>query len=381
MRDVIVAGIGLTPFGKYDGSKTLPLKTFYELGGESILAALKDSGFNWQEIQAAFCGTVYSGTASGHQATGRIGLTGIPIVNVENACSSSASAFRLAYQAVATEMYDIVLAVGFESMSSGTVPATSWPEWQQKMGFNLQPASYALQAVRYMEETGAIVEDFARVSVKNRKNGTLNPKARFQREVTLEEVLASPVISSPLRFLNACPLADGGSAAILCSRKHWKHLHKAVEVAAAIITSGTYGYEYGGGIVNPKEPDCIALSTDQAWEVSGYGPEDMDLVQLYDTMSPGELWDLELMGFCKNGEAPWLLKEGAFDLNGRLPVNTDGGILSRGHPLGATGLAQIIEVVTQLRREAGPRQIKDAGIGLAHSMGAGPTSSVVILKT
>ncbi len=379
-REVAIAGVGLTRFNSYDGRKGRPKREFYDLGSEAILEALANADLEWKEIEAAFCGSVYCGTAAGHQTIGRIGATGIPIVNVENACSSGASAFRLAYQMIAAEVYDVVLAAGFESMPRGFIMSTAWPEWQRVMGFNVQPAAYAMQTLRYMEESGATVEDFSRVTVKNRKNGALNPNARFQSPVTLEEVLSSRIIADPLRLLHTCPLADGGTAIVLCSKEKLKRKEKTVTVAASVLTSGTYGHEYGGGSVKIKTPDTIEVSARQAWEVSGYGPEDMDVVQAYDTMAPGELWDLEKLGLCKKGEAPQLLRQGAFDLDGKCPVNTDGGLMSRGHPLGATSLAQIIEIYTQIRGEAGQRQVPGAKIGLAHAMGAGPNSSVVILK-
>jgi acetyl-CoA acetyltransferase len=271
-------------------------------------------------------------------------------------------------------LYDLLIAVGFETMPRGLLQSTAWPEWQRAMGFNVQPAAYAMQTVRYMAETGATEEDFARITVKNRRNGVLNPNARLQNEVTIEEVLSSRMIAKPLRFLNACPLADGGAAVILCSREKMKSKSKMVSVTAAVLTSGTYNS------VKIKNPDLIEISAKQAFEESGYGPEDMAVVQAYDTMSPGELWDLERLGFCKKGEAPELLRKGYFDLDGKLPVNTDGGLMSRGHPLGATALAQVIEIYRQIRDEAGPRQVPGAKIGLAHAMGAGPNSSVVILK-
>ncbi|MCJ7832801.1 MAG: thiolase family protein [Deltaproteobacteria bacterium] len=374
LREVVIAGAGLTRFDRYDGEKGRPLKDFYDLGSEAIQKALDEAGMEWNEIQGAFCGSVYCGTGSGHQSIEKVGLTGIPIINVENACSSGISALRLAYQLVGSEVYDILIAVGFESMPRGPIQSTAWPLWQRQMGFNVQPAAYAMYTVRYMADTGATEKDFALVTVKNRKNGTLNPNARLQKTVTVEEVLASPIIAKPLRFLNACPLADGGSAVILCSRDKLKSKSKVVSVAAATLASGTYN--------SPKihNPDPIKISADEAYEASGYGPKDMDVVQAYDTMSPGELWDLENLGFFKKGEAPGLIREGYFDINGKLPVNTDGGLMSRGHPLGATALAQVIEIYRQIRGEAGPRQVKGAKIGLAHAMGAGPNSGVVILK-
>jgi acetyl-CoA acetyltransferase len=374
LREVKITGVGITKFDRYDGEKGRPLRNFSDLGAEAIMKALADAEMKWNEIEGAFCGSVYCGTGSGHQAIQQIGLTGIPIVNVENACSSGLSALRLGYELIGSGVYDVLMIAGFEQMPRGPIQSTAWPEWQRKLGFNVLPAYYAMETRRYMEDTGATERDFAMVTVKNRKNGTLNKNARLQREVTIEEVLSSPTIASPLRFLNACPLADGASAIILCSKNKLKTKSKMVTVAAAILTSGTY--------TSPKKKnlDLIELSAKQAYEESGYGPEDIQVVQAYDTMSPGELWDLEKLGFCGKGEAPGLLRQGHFDLNGKLPVNTDGGLMSRGHPLGATGLAQIIEIYRQIRGEAGPRQVPGVKVGLAHAMGSGPNSGIVILK-
>jgi acetyl-CoA acetyltransferase len=305
----------------------------------------------------------------------------MPIVNLENACSSGGSAIRLAFEAIARGQYDVVLALGAEEAPrGGMIKSTSWPMHERMMGFNVQPASYAMGAVRYMEETGATEEDFSLVTVKNRRHGALNPLARFQKEVTLEEVMASRMVSKPLRLLHSCPLADGAGAIILCTPDKLKSKEKIVSVAAAVLTTGTYGHEYGGGSVKIETPHQITMCMEQTWAMSGMGPEDIDVLQAYDTMSAGELWDIEKMGFCAKGEAPKLLREGYFDIGGKLPTNTDGGLLSRGHALGATGIAQVVEIYRQIRGEAGPRQVPDARTGLAHAMGAGPNSSVVILK-
>lgn len=379
MREVVIAGIGLVKWQRYDDQE------YYDFGSQSILNALEDAGMEWKDIQAAFCGSVYAATGSGHQAIKEIGLTGIPIVNVENACSSGASAFRLAYQQIAAQIYDIVLAVGFEKNPRGPIPSTAFRAYQLKMGFNLQPANYANEAVRYMTETGATAEDFSRVTVKNRKNASLNPNAHFQTPVTLEEVMNSRMIATPLRLLHCCPLTDGAAAIILCSRDKLRSRKRVVTVAASVLTSGVYG-ETGSGanavgsLKFTPSLDTTQLSVKQAYEISGYGPEDIDVVQVYDTMAPGELWDLEKLGFCKGGEAPHLLRAGYFDTNGKLPTNTDGGLMGRGHPMGATAAAQICEIALQLRGQAGQRQVEGAKIGLAHSMGAGPNSSVTILK-
>ena len=236
-----------------------------------------------------------------------------------------------------------------------------------------------------MRKTGTTIEDISLVTVKNRKNGALNPNARFQQEVTLEAVMNSRMIATPLRLLHCCPLADGASAIILCSAKSLKPRSNSVLVASSTLTSGIYGEEYlpadlvGSAKFKPQT-NLVELSAEQAYEMAGCGPEEIDIVQAYDTVAPSELWDLEEMGFCKRGEAAHLLREGMFDLGGKLPVNTDGGLMARGHPLGATSGAQLIEIVLQLRGMAGPRQIEKARLGLAHSMGAGPNSSVTILK-
>ena len=375
MREVVVAGIGLIRWQRYEGQE------IYDFGPDAILNSLKDADMEWRDIQAAFCGSVYQGTGSGHQVIKEIGLTGIPIVNVENACSSGASAFRLAYQSIAAEIYDIAIAIGFEKMSRGPIPSTAFRPFELKMGFNLQPANYANEAVRYMTETGATIEDFSRVTVKNRKNGSLNPNAHFQSPVILEEVLNSRPIARPLRLLHCCPLSDGAAAIILCSRDKLKSKSKVITIAASVLCSGVYGgSNVDESLKYPPSLDIVELSASQAYEISGYGPEDIDVVQAYDTVAPSELWDIEKLGFCKKGEAPRLLSEGTLDINGKLPVNTDGGLMSRGHPLGATAIGQICEIVLQLREEAGPRQVPGAKIGLAHAMGAGPNSAVEILK-
>jgi len=375
MKDVAVAGIGLVRWKRYVDQE------IYDFGSEAILNALKDAGMEWKEIQAAFCGSVYQGTGSGHQVIKEIGMTGIPIVNVENACSSGASAFRLAYQSVAAEIYDIVLAVGFEKMPRGPIPSTAFRPYELKMGFNFQPANYANETVRYMTETGATVEDFSRVTVKNRKNGALNPNAFFQTPVTFEEVMNSRVVATPLRLLHCCPTCDGAAAIILCSNNKLKSKTNRITVAASVLASGVYGGENPVKSVKFPPPfDIVEFSAKQAYEISGYGPEDMNVVQAYDTMAPSELWNLEKLGFCQRGEVLKLLKDGELDIDGKLPVNTDGGLMSRGHPLGATAAAQICEIVLQLRGEAGPRQVAGARIGLAHARGAGPNSAVTILK-
>jgi len=375
MRKVTVAGIGLVRWQRYDNQE------IYDFGSEAIMNALRDADMEWKDIQSAFCGSVYQGTGTGHQVIKEIGLTDIPIVNVENACSSGASAFRLAYHSVAAEICDIAVAAGFEKMPRGPIPSTAFRPYELRMGFNFQPANYANEAVRYMAGTGATEEDFSRVTVKNRKNGSLNPNAHFQSPVTLEEVMNSRMIARPLRLLHCCPITDGAAAVILCSSDKLKAKNNVISVAASVLASGVYGGVSSVESVKfPPELDIVELSAKQAYEISGCGPGDIDVVQAYDTVAASELWNLEKLGFCKTGDAPALLRDGVFNLNGKLPVNTDGGLMARGHPLGATALGQICELVMQLRGRAEARQVTGAKTGLAHARGAGPNSIVTILK-
>ena len=385
MREVAIAGVGLAKFGKYDGKKGRPRRLYPDLGSEAITKALRYANMEWKEIEAAYGGTYYGGLAGSHQCVERVGLTGISIVNVYSGHSSEA-AFRLAYTRVALGVHDIVLAVGAETLPPGLLDNQAMPAWMRMMGLDVLPAEAACSAVRYMEDYGATVEDFARVSVMERKNASVNPNAFWYQgsEPTVNEVLHSRVIASPLTLLMTCANADGASAIIVCSKDKLKSKQKMVTIGSIVQTSATYGTVPSGGSVSVstriKNPDCVELAAKQTWEASGYGPKDMDVIQVYDPFSPSFLWNVEKCGFCKRGEALRLVKEGHFAIGGKMPANTDGGILGRGHPTGATGIAQVAEIFFQLREEAGPRQVTGAKIGFAQGGGAGPQAVLTVLK-
>jgi acetyl-CoA acetyltransferase len=377
-REVYIAGTALSTWGYYPDTEP------FEYAAPAVRAALKDAGFGWADVQAVFCGAVYGGTGSGHRVTKQVGLTGVPIVNIENACSSSTSALRLAYHQIATGIYDVVLVFGIEKNPKGPIPSTAFRPWESALGYNFHPGNYALETVQYQARSGATEEDLSLITVKNRKNAVLNPNARYRKPVTLEEVMASRQVAPPLRLLHCCPLADGASVAVVCSEKALRSRERAVRIAAAVLGSANYGDGYvPGAIISsvkfPPKTDMVHYSAQLAYDEAGIGPEDIDIAQVYDTVTPSELWDIEELGLCPVDEAPCLLREGVFDLNGRLPINTDGGLMGRGHAMGATGLAQVIELVTQIRGEAGDRQVAKARVGLAHNMGAGPNSSVTIV--
>lgn len=378
MRDTVVTGVGITKFGHFANTPAYVLTT------EAVRKALADADLNWQDIQAAYCGCEDGGNACGHRALGELGQTGIPIVNIENACSSGASAFRLAYDAVTYGQYDTVLAIGFEKMPRGAIPSTAFYDWQLRMGFNFQPANYALETREYMHEVGITVDDISRVTVKNRRHGVLNPFARYQKAVTLEEVNESRMVASPFRLLHCSATSDGAVAIIITTKEKTKNPKRAVTVKASTLVCGAYGTSLPGcGVMGsvkfPPKENYVQVSARQAYEAAGLGPEDIDLLQAYDSMAAAEIWDVEDLGFCKKGEGARLIKEGYFSLGGKKPSNTDGGIMARGHAIGATGAAQIYEIVTQLRHEAGARQVANARVGLTHAMGAGPNSAVTIL--
>jgi acetyl-CoA acetyltransferase len=374
MNTVAVAGVGMSKFGRFPG------EDYRGLGFEAVYNALKDSGMDWKDIGAIFCANAHAGLGVGHNVAAQFGQTGVPIVNVENACSGGASAFRLCYQSVAAGWYDVCLAIGVEMTPRGLLNDTSWPEHERAMGFNVQPANYALEIQKHMETYGSTVEQFAKVTVKNRKNGMLNPYAGFQKEVSLEEVLNSRMIATPMRLLMCCATGDGAAAIILCNPSRLKDKSRGVTIAASVLTSQTYGNKKGAGSVAIHNPDRTEIAAGQAYEMAGYGPQDLDVAEVYDTMSSAELTSGEKLGLCEKGAYGPLLEKGVFDLGGKLPVNTSGGLMSRRHPLSATGLAQIAEIVWQLRGEAKSRQVPGARLGLAHCMGAPGNCAITILK-
>jgi acetyl-CoA acetyltransferase len=382
MREVAIAGIGLVKFGRYDGQKGRPYKEIYELGTEAITRALKYADMDFKDIQVAYGASMFGGLAVPNQCTSRLGMSGLPITSLEGACSSSQQGMRQAYLDIANGLYDVGLAFGTEKIPPGLIADTLAPVWMLMMGFNL-PSAYALNARSYMEETGTTEEDFARVSVMERKNAIMNPNAFWYQapEITVEEVLESREIATPVRFLMACANADGAAAVIVCSKDKLKSKSKAVTIAASAHATAMHGYDYIGFPMAKKlHPNPTELACKEVWEMSGYGPEDMDVIQLYEAMSPGFLWDAEDCGFCKPGEAGKLLKEGYFEIGGKMPANTDGGLMGRGHPTGATGIAQIAELFFQLREEAGPRQVSGAKIAFNHCSGGGPNAVCHVLK-
>ncbi len=359
---VYVIGIGMTRFGKF------PERSVADLGREACLAALDDAQLDPRRIEAAYCGHVYQGMALGQRILAPLGLTGIPITNVENACSSGASAVREAYVAIRAGEYDVALAIGAEHLTGAfrgaITPADDDLEAQQGVTF---PAVYALRARRHMEQYGTTRAQLARVSVKNKANAALNPYSQFQKRVTVEEVLASRPIAEPLGLLECSPVSDGAAAVILASEKAVRQLGaaRAVRLAASALGSGVFE----AGPTDMAFEPLTRQTAQQAYERAGIGPEDVDLAEVHDCFSIAEVMRVEGLGLVPVGEYPRWVEAGRTDIGGELPINPSGGLLGKGHPLGATGVAQIVEVTRQLRGEAGPRQVAGAKVGLAHCRG------------
>lgn len=363
MTGVSVIGVGMVPFGKF------PQKGLIDIGWPAVKAAIDDAGIAPGRIQAAYCGTALGGMMAGQRVLGRIGLTGIPITNIENACSSSSTALRQGVIAIRSGEYDVVLVLGVEKLTKfggGTLPLER-EDWEVSQGL-VMPALYAMRAKRYMYEFGLTVQQLAKVSVKNRAHGALNPDAQMRKPVTAEEVLSSRPVADPLTLLQCCPNGDGAAAVILCSSAIAAQFRlDPIRILASDLTSG----KYVAGYRDMTVPEITVRGATEAYEAAGVGPKDIDVAEVHDAFSIAELLYYEAFGFCDHGDAGHLLDSGATTFGGDVVVNPSGGLLAKGHPVGATGAAQAVEVVRQLRGEAGRRQVEGARIGLTHATGGG----------
>ena len=375
MREVAIVGVGAHPAGKF------PEKALKDLGREAIWNALRDAGLGPEAIQTAYVGNSLGGLLTGQEGirgqvvTQEAGLGGIPVINVENACASAATALRGAWLEVASGLVDVAIAIGVEKMFVGdlarsisALAADSELELSQ-MGMQFT-ASYAIHPKinlkGRMKQYGWTTEDFAQVAIKNSHNGALNPYAQHRRELTVEAVLGSRMIADPLTLYMCSSIADGAAAAILCPLDMAETLsdRKPIKVAACALRSGAYRFPDDGA------EDSVTLTAEEAYEKAGIGPEDVDVVEVHDAMAPAELMIYERLGFCGEGEGPRLVNERVTTLDGAKPVNPSGGLCARGHPVGATGLLQIAELVWQLRGEAGERQIQNSPtVAMAQNQG------------
>ena len=377
MSDVYIMGVDMIKFGRF------PEKTVPQLGATAALMALDDAGLKIQDMQALYCGNLGQASAMvGQRVLQEIGQTGISVVNCANACATGATAFREAWMSIKAGVFDCVLAVGVEQMGRGLLGGGGGGSGISKeglLGSGTMPAVFAEAGMEHTRNHGTTFEQFAKVSVKNHHHSTMNPTAMYQIETPLETVMNAEMISYPNTKLMCSVNVDGSAAAVLVSEKKAKELgmDRAVKVLASILTSDPYTDR---DLTMPDVNAVTRIAAKQAYEMAGVGPEDIDLVELHDCFATAEILHYENLGLCKDGEAGRMIDDGEVALGGSVPVNVSGGLLSKGHPLGATGIANIYEVSTHLRGEADKRQVKGARIGMTHVIGLGSACGIHILE-
>jgi acetyl-CoA acetyltransferase len=364
---VQIAGVGIHPFGRFDAG-------LVDIGGHAVVDALRDADGEGSRrpIDAAYCGTAYGGVATGHRVLAALGLTGCPIVDVEAGCASGAAALMLGTSAVASGQHDRVLVFGVEKMPKGMIRSSFFEPWREQAGLAATPAFFALRAQRFMRDSGVTKHDLARVVVKNRRYGVDNPDAMFRKAVSIDEVLGSRLVCEPLHLWMLCSPNEGAAAVVL-----ERSTGSGITVRATALRSHLPGDVLDessplSGIVDAAIEPPTTLAARAAYETAGVDPAELDLVECQDTDAARELLTYEELGLCARGDAVRLIDEGP-------PVNVSGGLLSKGEPLGASALGQVVELVHQLRGQAGPRQVEGARLGLAHTIGRGANASVVVL--
>ncbi|HEY5886482.1 MAG TPA: lipid-transfer protein [Acidimicrobiales bacterium] len=396
MRDVVVAGVGMHPWGKWG-------KNFVEYGRVAVADALEDSGLDWQDVEfVSGADTIrngYPGFIAGATFAQALGWTGVPVASSYAACASGATAMSVARDRIRAGACEIALVVGADTTPKGFFKPVEGadrftdPDW---LRFRLlgatNPTYFALYARRRMDVYGATDEDFAQVKVKNAKHGLANPKARYRKEVTVEEVLASPMVADPLRLLEICATSDGGAAVILMSRDEAERRGLADPLTVTAISTVTPTYPNTVLDLPEFATDSAAVSaapeltyraaiSAAAYEEAGLGPEDIDLAEVYDLSTALELDWVESLGLCKEGEAEQLVRAGETSIGGRIPVNTSGGLSSFGEAIPAQALAQVCELTWQLRGQAGDRQVDGARVGITANQGLfGHGSSVILTR-
>jgi acetyl-CoA acetyltransferase len=372
MSAVRITGVGLHPFGRFDGM------TGTTMGVVAVRAALDEAGIGVHDVQAAYCGTAYGGIAAGHRVLGSLAGTGIPIYDVEAGCASGGAALQLGASSISSGQHDRVLVFGIEKMPKGIIRSSFFAPWQEAAGLNPAPAYFALRAQRLLAETGLTVDHLAQVVVKNRRHGIANPDAMYRKAVTAEEVLDSRMICPPLTLFMLCSPNEGAAAVVL------ERDGKGVSVAGISLRSHLPGNVLGedsplSGIDDRAITPPTTLAADDAYAQAALGPDDVDVVECQDTDAARELLGWAELGLCTPGEQAAILADGSALVGGGRPINPSGGLLSKGEPLGASALGQIVELVRQLRGTAGARQVEGARVGLAHVIGRGANACVTVL--
>ena len=377
--DVAVIGIGIHPFGRTEGVTGL------EQGVYAARQALKDTALDWSDMQFAYGGSAAAGAAD--TMVSKLGLTGLQFINVSNGCATGGSALQSAYMAIKSGMFDIGMAVGFDKHPRGAFTVnpegSGLGKWYGDIGMALTPQFFGMKIQRYMHDYGISEDTLVRVAVKNYRNGSKNPNAWRRRPFSYEDVAESMMVCHPLRKYMFCSPAEGGCAIILCrADKARQYTSKPVFLKAAAVKTRQFGsfevFSQSQALERAPAPTMQASSA--AFEMAGVGPEDIDVAQLQDTESGAEIMHMAENGFCADGDQEKWLQEGHTEIDGKLPVNTDGGCMANGEPVGASGLRQVYEICLQLRGEAGARQVpNNPSTGYTHVYGAPGLSGVTVL--
>src|SRR3984893_1052054 len=378
MNDVAIIGVGLHPFGRFD-------KTAMQMGAEAIQTALDDAGLEWKDIQFGVGGSYE--VCNPDAVIRLVGLTGIPFTDVFNACATAASATQFCADTIRLGKYDIGIAVGMDKHPRGAFtddPAKlALPQWYAENGQFVTTKFFGMKANRYIHDHGISQETLAKVAAKNFRNGALNPNAFRRKPISEEEILNSPVLNYPLTQYMFCAPDEGAAAVIMC-RADIAHrfTSKPVYLQAAEIRPRRYGAYEVHATSAPLDEDMspTVYASRAAFEMAGVAPEDVDVIQVQDTDAGAEVIHMAEAGFCADGEQEKLLADGATEINGSMPVNTDGGLIANGEPIGASGLRQVHELVRQLRGEAGDRQVPGTPrVGFAQLYGAPGTAAATIV--
>lgn len=373
-QEVVILGVGVTKFGRLTGRSPV------DMAREAGLKALKDAGMDFRDIQVGFCAHVNQAAGTGMDCFAELGMTGIPITNVEVACASQTRGVMLAADMIAAGIYDTALVIGVEKMPRGMVPLGG-DRRDMSYGFVLGimpfPGVYAMQAQRHMHDYGTKLEHFAKSAEKAHRYGSLNPNATYRDVYTLEQIMNSRMIADPITMLMCSANADGATATVVCSREKAKrYTTKPVQLTG--WAGGTPMYVKGEAAGLGEGP--TEYLGKKVYAMSGIGPEEVKVMQMHDAFSPGEIFTLEELGLCPHGEGGRFVWEGNTEIEGKVPVNTDGGLVSCGHPIGATGGRMIAELSWQLRGMAGERQVPgNPKAALLHNQGLGGTN-VMMLK-
>ena len=379
MRPVYIVGVGIHKFGRFED------KPYTQMGLEAASMALADANMPWRDVQQAYCGRMYLPATTGLRVLGQLGRTGISIIDVEAACASGGAALAQACMAIGSGAKDTAMVLGVEKMPRGFMdPRQLYEDWQIATGLSQNPIPWAIRARRHMYEHGTTVEQIARISVKNHKNSVHNPYAMYQKEFSLEQVLNSPLVNDPINLLSICAPNEGAAAIVLCSGDvAHKYSDAPIEVAPCSHKVALYThfsvplYTQSAKVTNPH---VTQLTAAEVYAQAGIGPEDVDVMEVQDTDAFCELEAYEHIGLCPIGEGGRLVDDGDTQIGGRIPVNTSGGLISKGEPVGASHVGQIFELVSQLRGRAGARQVEGAKVGLAHVIGAGGNCAITVLK-